>query len=106
MFSAIKPTGAFPLSGHTGHTPLTGAGQNKNIAERQHYDQFQRSVQLSDEQQKITDAFCSEETANNKEIFADPSDENAKAIFEKDSDKTCFVKCDDAWYNPIRELGA
>lgn len=60
----------------------------------------------SDEQQKITDAFCSEETANNKEIFADPDDENAKAIFEKDSDKTCFVKCDDAWYNPIRELGA
>lgn len=60
----------------------------------------------SDEQQKITDAFCSEETASNKEIFADPSDENAKAIFEKDSDKTCFVKCDDAWYNPIRELGA
>ena len=60
----------------------------------------------SDEQQKITDAFCSEETANNKEIFADPNDENAKAIFEKDSDKTCFVKCDDAWYNPIRELGA
>ena len=60
----------------------------------------------SDEQQKITDAFCSEETANNKEIFADPDDENAKAIFEKDSDKTCFVKCDDAWSNPIRELGA
>ena len=59
MFSAIKPTGAFPLSGHTGHTPLTGAGQNKNIAERQHYDQFQRSVQLSDEQQKIQETVSS-----------------------------------------------
>ena len=59
-----------------------------------------------DEQKKITEAFCSEETASNKEIFADPDDENAKAIFEKDSDKTCFVACDDAWYNPIRELGA
>lgn len=59
-----------------------------------------------DEQKKITEAFCSEETASNKEIFADPDDGNAKAIFEKDSDKTCFVACDDAWYNPIRELGA
>ena len=59
MFSAIKPTGALPLSGHTGHTPLTGAGQNKNIAERQHYDQFQRSVQLSDEQQKIQETVSS-----------------------------------------------
>lgn len=59
-----------------------------------------------DEQKKITEAFCSEETASNKEIFADPDDENAKAIFDKDSDKTCFVACDDAWYNPIRELGA
>lgn len=59
-----------------------------------------------DEQKKITEAFCSAETASNKEIFADPDDENAKAIFDKDSDKTCFVACDDAWYNPIRELGA
>lgn len=60
----------------------------------------------SDEQKAITDAFCSEETANNQQIFANPDDEDAKAIFEKDSDKTCFVQCDDAWYNPIRELGA
>ena len=59
-----------------------------------------------DEQKKITEAFCSAETASNKEIFADPDDENAKAIFDKDSDKTCFVACDDAWYNPIREFGA
>ncbi len=60
----------------------------------------------SDEVQKITEAFCSEETANNKEIFADPDDKDAKALYEKDSEKTCFVKCDDSWYNPIRELGA
>ncbi len=60
----------------------------------------------SDEVQKITEAFCSEETANNKEIFSDPNDKDAKAIYKKDSEKTCFVECDDSWYNPIRELGA
>lgn len=59
MFSAIKPTGAFPLSGHTGHSPLTSAGQTKNIVERQNYDQFQRSVQLSDEQQHMKEAVSS-----------------------------------------------
>lgn len=58
-----------------------------------------------DEQQAITDAFCSEETASNPEIFADPDDENASAIFEKDSEATCFVATDDAWYDPIRNLG-
>lgn len=35
----------------------------------------------------------------------DPEDENAKGLFEKDSEKTCFVKTDDAWYEPIRKLG-
>lgn len=59
----------------------------------------------ADEQQAITDAFCSEETANNAEIFADPDDESASAIFEKDSEKTCFIQTDDAWYDPIRNLG-
>lgn len=59
-----------------------------------------------DERTKITEAFCSEEVASNPSIFADPDDENAKAIFEKDSDKTCFVQVDDAWYDPIRKLSA
>lgn len=56
MFSAIKPTGAFPLSTHTGHTPLTGTGQNKNALERQNYDQFQRSVHLSGEERNMQEA--------------------------------------------------
>lgn len=59
-----------------------------------------------DEVEKITSAFCSTETANNAEIFANPDDENAKALFEKDSEKTCFVETNDAWYDPIRKLGA
>lgn len=53
---------------------------------------------------KILDYFCSDAVANNEKIFVNPEDENAKGIFEKDSEKTCFVKVDDAWYDPIRKL--
>lgn len=55
---------------------------------------------------KIVDYFCSDKVANDKAIFIDPDDENAKGIFEKDSEKTCFVKVTDDWYEPIRKLGA
>ncbi|MEG0322551.1 MAG: PhnD/SsuA/transferrin family substrate-binding protein [Raoultibacter sp.] len=55
---------------------------------------------------KIVEHFCSSEVANNKEIFVDPEDETAKGIFEKDSEKTCFVEVTDDWYEPIRKLSA
>ena len=55
--------------------------------------------------EKIIDYFCSDKVANDKAIFIDPEDESAKGLFEKDSEKTCFVKTDDAWYEPIRKLG-
>lgn len=57
----------------------------------------------ADEQKAITDAFCSQDTANNQEIFVNP-DSDKKGLFEKESDKTCFLPVDDAWYDPIREL--
>ena len=61
---------------------------------------------ISDEDRtKIVDYFCSDAVANDPQIFVDPEDEDAKGIFEKDSEKTCFVKTDDAWYEPIRKLG-
>ncbi len=61
---------------------------------------------ISDEdRKKIVDYFCSDKVANDPQIFVDPEDENAKGLFEKDSEKTCFVKTDDAWYDPIRKLG-
>lgn len=61
---------------------------------------------ISDEDRtKIVDYFCSDKVANDPQIFVDSEDENAKGIFEKDSEKTCFVKTDDAWYEPIRKLG-
>ena len=43
--------------------------------------------------------------ANDPAIFMDPEDENAKGIWEKESPAKCFVEVDDAWYDPIRELG-
>lgn len=59
-----------------------------------------------DTRTKIVEYFCSDTVANDKAIFIDPEDENAKGIFTKDSDKTCFVEVDDEWYDPIRELSA
>ena len=53
----------------------------------------------------ITDYFCSDAVANDPAIFIDPEDENAKGIFTKDSDKTCFVEVTGDWYEPIRQLG-
>ena len=53
----------------------------------------------------ITDYFCSDAVSNDPAIFIDPEDENAKGIFTKDSDKTCFVEVTDDWYEPIRQLG-
>lgn len=58
-----------------------------------------------DDRTKIVEYFCSDKVADDKKIFVDPDDKNAKGLFEKDSDKTCFVEVDDAWYEPIRKLG-
>lgn len=55
---------------------------------------------------KIVEYFCSDAVADNGDIFVDPDDEGKKGIFEKESDATCFVEVDDAWYEPIRKLGA
>ena len=55
---------------------------------------------------KIVEYFCSDEVADNKAIFIDPEDESAQGIFEKESEKSCFVKVTDDWYEPIRKLGA
>lgn len=55
---------------------------------------------------KIVEYFCSDEVADNKAIFIDPEDESAQGIFEKESEKSCFVEVTDDWYEPIRKLGA
>lgn len=54
---------------------------------------------------KIVEYFCSSKVADDTSIFTDPDDKNAKGIFEKKSEKSCFVAVTDAWYEPIRKLG-
>ena len=58
-----------------------------------------------DEQQAITEAMTSADTAANSAIFYDGEDENATGLVEKESDKTAFVAVEDSWYDPIRNLG-
>ena len=66
---------------------------------------FNEDAISDDDRTKIVDYFCSSKVADDKKIFVDPDDENAKGIFEKDSEKTCFVKVTDDWYEPVRKLG-
>jgi len=59
-----------------------------------------------DEIEKIRLAFMSEEVANNKQIFVDKASKEAGTVgMFKKTDKERFVLVDDAWYNPIREMG-
>ncbi|MDO4589871.1 MAG: phosphate/phosphite/phosphonate ABC transporter substrate-binding protein [Slackia sp.] len=66
---------------------------------------FNNDAISEEDRTKITDYFCSDKVADDSEIFIDPDDESKSSIFEKASEKTCFVKVDDAWYEPIRALG-
>ena len=65
---------------------------------------FNEEAISEEDRTKIVEHFCSDEVANNPQIFVDPEDENAKGIFEKASEKTRFVEVDDAWYEPVRKL--
>lgn len=66
---------------------------------------FNEDALPEEDRTKIVDYFCSSKVADDPQIFVDPDDETAKGIFEKDSEKTCFVKVTDDWYEPIRKLG-
>ncbi|MDO4443154.1 MAG: phosphate/phosphite/phosphonate ABC transporter substrate-binding protein [Slackia sp.] len=67
---------------------------------------FNEDALSEDDRTKIVEYFCSDAVAQNKSIFVDPDNADAKGIFKKESDATCFVEVDDAWYEPIRMLGA
>ena len=66
---------------------------------------FNEEAISEEDRTKIVKHFCSDVVANDKNIFVDPEDKSAKGLFEKDSEKTCFVETNDAWYEPIRKLG-
>ncbi len=47
--------------------------------------------------------FTSDEVSNNSKIFYS-EEAGEQGIYEKKSDAMCFVKVEDAWYDPIREM--
>lgn len=51
----------------------------------------------------IQELFTSDEVSNNSKIFYS-EEAGEQGIYEKKSDDMCFVKVEDAWYNPIREM--
>lgn len=60
------------------------------------------NVLTEDEQQKLIEAFTSEEVTNNEKVFV-PKDSEGKGFFSK-SDKEQFVATEDSWFEPIRNL--
>jgi len=57
-----------------------------------------------EEKAKILAAFTSDDTANNPKIFA-TKESKISGLYEKASGKERFVPVEDAWFNPVRELG-
>ncbi|MFC3419937.1 PhnD/SsuA/transferrin family substrate-binding protein [Salinicoccus hispanicus] len=51
----------------------------------------------------LTEAFTSEEVANNESIFL-PEDSDMNGLFSKSGEEQ-FVHVEDSWFDPIRELG-
>ena len=58
----------------------------------------------ADEIEAITDYFCSDAVANDQRIFRAP-DSDSKTLYTKSSEKKCFVRVTDAWYDPLRRMG-
>ena len=65
---------------------------------------FNETLVDAEDRKAIVDYFCSSFVANDKRIFRDPKDENAKSLYVKKTEKVCFLPVDDAWYEPIRRL--
>lgn len=61
-----------------------------------------KSVLNEKDIKSITDAFLSDDVANNEKIFL-PKDSKESGIFKKEG-KERFVTVEDSWFNPIREL--
>ncbi len=60
----------------------------------------------TDDIQKIRDAFMTDAVANNPQIFVTKEAKEAGTVgMFKKTDKERFVLVDDAWFNPIREMG-
>ncbi|ANY72962.1 phosphonate ABC transporter substrate-binding protein [Paenibacillus ihbetae] len=56
-----------------------------------------------EDQQKLLDAFTSDEVSGNPHIFL-PEDAEGSGLFKQTSGMERFLPVDDAWFHPIREL--
>lgn len=56
-----------------------------------------------EDQQKLLDAFTSDEVSRNPHIFQ-PEDAEGSGLFKQTSGMERFLPVDDAWFHPIREL--
>lgn len=54
--------------------------------------------------QAITDYMCSDEVANNPEVFVDPKNPSHQSKYKKSSDDIRFVPAEDSYYDDYREL--
>ena len=54
--------------------------------------------------QKVVDLMCSDEVAQNKQFFKDPSDSATVTKYTQTSGKVRFVPCDDSYYDDFRKL--
>ncbi len=57
----------------------------------------------ADDVKAIQDLFTSDAVSSNPLIFY-TGDNGEQGLYEKKSDKMCFVTVDDAWYDPIRNM--
>ncbi|MDR1183886.1 MAG: phosphate/phosphite/phosphonate ABC transporter substrate-binding protein [Coriobacteriales bacterium] len=57
-----------------------------------------------DVREAIIDYMCSEEVANNPKIFPAPDDTETVSNWSKATSKVCFVRADDNYYDPFREM--
>lgn len=53
--------------------------------------------------QAIQELFTSDEVSNDSLIFY-AKDSGEQGLYEKKSDKMCFVTVEDSWYDPIRNM--
>jgi phosphonate transport system substrate-binding protein len=67
---------------------------------------FNNDVVDEETREAIVDYMCSDAVSNDKRIFKDPEDEDAKAIHTKKTEETCFLPVEDSWYDPIRKLSS
>ena len=65
---------------------------------------FNEDKVTATERDAIVRYFCSSAVSNDKRIFSDPDDKDAKALNVKRSEKMCYLPVADSWYDPIRLL--